>query len=126
MKQEMPPKILVVDDEPSVIDWVSQILREKGYMVSIARNGREGLKQCELVKPDLVITDIIMPDMEGIEFIRALGKRNQDTPIVVMSGNIVGTKFLKTARLFGAKATLRKPFSSQELIDTVRELLSGE
>ncbi len=99
----MSKKVLVVDDEPSITDLISLILTEKGYEVSIANDGKQGLKQFETVAPDLVITDIVMPDMEGIEFIKALVKKKKDIPIIVMSGNILGRKFLKTARFFGAQ-----------------------
>ncbi len=60
-----------------------------------------------------------MPDMEGIEFVRSLVKTKKGLPIVVMSGNPVGTKFLETARIFGARATLRKPFTVQELLEVI-------
>jgi DNA-binding response OmpR family regulator len=120
----MPKKVLVVDDEPSITDLVSLILTEKGYEVSIANDGKQGLKQFESVEPDLVITDIVMPDMEGIEFIKALVKKKKDIPVIVMSGNIVGRKFLKTACLFGAKAALTKPFTTQELIETIDRILA--
>ncbi len=120
----MPKKVLVVDDEPSITDLVSLILTEKGYEVSIANDGNQGLKQFESVEPDLVITDIVMPDMEGIEFIKALVEKKKDIPVIVMSGNIVGMKFLKTARLFGAKAALTKPFTTQELIETIDRILA--
>ncbi len=119
----MPKKVLVVDDKPSITDLVSLILTEEGYEVSIANDGRQGLKQFESVVPDLVISDIVMPDMEGIEFIKTLVKKKKDIPVIVMSGNIVGRKFLKTARLFGAKADLTKPFTTQELIETVNRIL---
>ena len=120
----MAQKILVVDDESTVTDLISLILTEEGYEVSTAQNGKEGLKQFESVGPDLIITDIIMPDMEGIEFIKALVKKKKNIPIIVMSGNIIGTKFLKSARLFGAKATLTKPFTTQDLIETVAKLFT--
>ncbi len=117
-------RILMVDDESAITDLISLILTEEGYEVSTAQNGKEGLKQFESVGPDLVITDIIMPDMEGIEFVQALVKKKNNIPIVVMSGNIIGTRFLKPARLFGAKAALTKPFTTQDLIETVAKLLT--
>ena len=117
-------RILVVDDEPSITDLISLILTEEGYEVSIAKNGKDGLAQFQSVAPDLVITDIVMPDMEGIELLRTINKQKKNIPMVVMSGNIVGRKFLDTARLFGAKASLAKPFTAKELIETVDRLLA--
>ena len=119
MNQERIKKILVVDDESSITDLVYSILTEKGYEVTTAKDGKEGLKVFESVKPDLVITDIVMPDMEGIEFMRSLVKMRKALPIIVMSGNVLGTKFLETARIFGAQATLRKPFAIQELLEVI-------
>lgn len=119
MNQERIKKILVVDDESSITDLVYSILTEKGYEVTMAKDGKEGLKVFESVKPDLVITDIVMPDMEGIEFMRSLVKMRKGLPIIVMSGNVLGTKFLETARIFGAQATLRKPFAIQELLEVI-------
>ncbi len=119
MNQKRIKKILVVDDESSITDLVYSILTEKGYEVTMAKDGKEGLKVFESVKPDLVITDIVMPDMEGIEFMRSLVKMRKGLPIIVMSGNVLGTKFLETARIFGAQATLRKPFAIQELLEVI-------
>lgn len=119
MDQKRIKKILVVDDESSISDLVRSILTEKKYEVTTAKDGREGLKVFDSAHPDLVITDIVMPDMEGIEFIRSLVKKKKDLPIIVMSGNAVGTKFLKTARTLGAQAALRKPFTVQELLEVI-------
>ncbi len=112
-------KILLVDDESSMIDVTQLILTELGYEVSTAGDGREGLKVLESAQPDLVITDIVMPDMEGIEFIRALAKERPSLPVIVMSGHGIGLKFLNSARAFGAKATLQKPFTPRQLSEAI-------
>ena len=116
-------KILVVDDESGVREAISVLLEEKGYEVQTANNGREGVKVFEQFQPDLVLTDISMPDMEGIELLKILRKRKKNLPVIVMSGNVVGTKFLKSANLFGATATLKKPFSNEDLLATIEEFL---
>ena len=116
-------KILVVDDESALREAISQLLKEKGYGVATASNGKEGLKEFARFRPDLVLTDISMPDMEGIEFLRILRKQKSDLPIIVMSGNIIGAKFLKSASLFGATTTLKKPFSNRDLIDIIEASL---
>ncbi len=115
-------KILVVDDEETIVKLVCRILGKEGYQTVTANNGKKGMGVFEAEKPDLVITDIVMPDMEGIEFIIALNKKRKKLPIIVMSGNQVGTKFLKTASLLGASATLLKPFSTQQLLDSIAEI----
>ena len=116
-------KVLVVDDEPSLRELMTVILSEKGYTVFSAENGVRGLIQFEKEKPDLVIADIIMPDMEGIELIRTLHKKNRELPIIVVSGDVLGRKFLDSARMFGARITLKKPFSSEQLCDSVSGLI---
>ena len=115
--------MLVVDDEPAITELIELLLTEEGFKVVTAQNGSEALRQCGHLIPDLIITDISMPDMEGIELVRTLRKRAKTIPIVVMSGNTVGAKFLETALLFGARATVRKPFSKQELVDAVKSCL---
>ena len=116
-------RVLIVDDEQAICDFVSLVLRKNGYDISTAKDGREGLRQFRSVKPDLVISDIIMPDMEGIEFIRTLIRKNNDTPIIMMSGDVVGTNFLKSALILGAKDFLAKPFTAEKLVETVERVL---
>lgn len=111
--------ILVVDDEQTVLQAVTDILSDKGYNVVTAPDGKSGLKKIKEHRPDLIITDIIMPDMEGIEFIKAVRKEQKEIPIIVMSGHAVGIKFLEVAGIFGAAKTLIKPFSRQELLQAV-------
>jgi CheY-like chemotaxis protein len=113
--------ILVVDDEQAVLQAVTDILSDKGYDIITAGNGKSGLKKIKEHRPDVILTDIIMPDMEGIEFIKAVRKEQKEIPIIVMSGNPVGMKFLKVAGIFGAAKSLVKPFTRQELLQAVEE-----
>jgi CheY-like chemotaxis protein len=116
-------KILIVDDDEKVLQVMKDILEPGSYDVYTAQNGKDGLEQITRVEPDLVITDIVMPDMEGMEFISTLSKRKRGIPIIVMSGNVIGMKFLESARIFGAKATLTKPFKARELIEKINSIL---
>jgi CheY-like chemotaxis protein len=102
-------------------------LEEEGFRVTAASNGREALRRWGEPDrtPDLVITDLIMPEMEGIELLRKLGQRQPRVPIIVMSGHQVGRAFLESARLLGARASLPKPFSMDELIRTVNQALAS-
>lgn len=115
----MKKRILVVDDEEAVAELVRTLLVEAGYEVAVAENGKAALEQVSSFVPELVITDISMPDMEGIELISRLRKSDGTLPIIAMSGNAVGVGFLKATRLFGAVATLKKPFSNRDLMDAV-------
>ncbi len=108
----------------AITEVVDMILCENGYEAYLAFDGKDGLKKFDSVHPDLVITDIVMPDMEGIEFMRKLKKKRQGIPILVMSRNVIGQKFFKTAQILGAKASLTKPLSPQELITAVEQALA--
>ena len=113
--------ILVVDDDELVLASVRDTLESLGYQVHTATDGRRGLRQFDAVQPDLVISDIVMPEMEGIEFVRELRRRNPDTPLVVMSGHPLGKGFLRAAQLLGAVDTLPKPFARGQLIEKVQQ-----
>ena len=115
-------KILVVDDEYPIVNLLDSMLSAQGYEVLSAYDGKQGLELYMQQKPDLVITDIVMPDMEGIELIRKLKKIDKEVAIIVISGNPLGEQFLKTASLLGARSTLQKPFSSSELIQVITEI----
>jgi len=81
-----PTKLLVVDDEPVLIATLSILLRLDGYNVETAKNGLEALTKFHSFRPDLLITDFIMPEMDGWSLINGLRKSNPTFPIIVMSG----------------------------------------
>jgi DNA-binding response OmpR family regulator len=114
-------KILVIDDEQSMRHLIARVLRRAGHTVDAAANGRSGLALFHERRPALVITDIIMPDTEGIETIRALQRDDPAVPILAISGS--NPLYLGFATQFGAAAALRKPFSVDELLTTVSALL---
>lgn len=120
--------VLVVDDDLQVLEVVGEMLRLEGLDVRVACNGREALEQFRSYEFDVVITDLIMPDKEGLETIAEVRAIDRHVPIVAMSGGgrIGPTDYLETARYIGADATLAKPFARSELIATVTRLLSGE
>jgi DNA-binding NtrC family response regulator len=117
--------ILVVDDEEKVLAALKDILESEGYTVRVARNGVSALRQVDSDPPELVITDINMPDMEGIEFIQKLAGRTDKIPIIAISGDPLGSKFLKAARLLGAVDSLQKPFSIADIREKVTAALSN-
>jgi CheY-like chemotaxis protein len=118
--------ILVIDDDASVRQVVSEMLRLAGHEVTIAENGRIAIERLGERSFDLVITDLIMPEQEGIETIAEIRKRDADVPIVAISGGgrLGPGDYLETARYLGADATLAKPFGRQELLATIDKLLS--
>ena len=119
-------KILVVDDDPAMRRATSRALEAAGHIVSVHPNGRGAVQDIEKEPPDLLITDIFMPEMEGLETIRAARARRPTLPIIAMSGFTFDERdYLSIAEKFGAVASLRKPFRPAELIDLVNRLLAA-
>ncbi len=117
--------ILVVDDDTSVLDVMSEMLRLEGHVVTVAENGQQAVDCVNAANFDLVITDLIMPEKEGLETIADIRRQYSEIPIIAISGGgrVGPTDYLETARFIGANATLAKPFARQELIQTVDALL---
>jgi CheY-like chemotaxis protein len=116
-----------VDDDVQVLDVLSEMLRLEGYDVQTAENGRQALDAALQQVPDLVVTDLIMPEQEGIETITGLREAYATLPILAISGGgrLGPMDYLETARFIGADATLAKPFGREQFIGTVRELLDA-
>lgn len=119
-------KIVVVDDEQMVRDFLRQMLTREGHRVTLASDGEEALGVVEQVKPDLIITDIIMPNKDGIQFMTQLSKRYPAIPVIAISGGrrSVSAQFnLDSAELIGAKAVLTKPFTLEQLQQAISSAL---
>ena len=118
-------KILVFDDEPSILLMIKKMLEKAGHEVEVALNGREGLELFEKNKPDLLITDIIMPEKEGLETIFELRRKHPDLKIIAISGGgrIGPDGYLPGAKLLGANLTFSKPLVPKEFLNSVTKLL---
>lgn len=118
-------KILIIDDEPHVRESLGAVLAAAGYEVCLAADGLQGLGRHAEFRPDIVITDIIMPQMEGIGTISELRRRDPTLPIIAMSGgnSFGGLSYLQAAWNLGARRTLTKPIAPAELLAAIRELL---
>jgi two-component system, chemotaxis family, chemotaxis protein CheY len=118
-------KIIIIDDDALIRRMVSRVLTGSGYQVLEAENGRAGLAVIHEQKPDLIITDLMMPEQEGIETVRKLQTDSCKVPILVISGSDLDNRamFLDMAKRFGADATLKKPFRPSELLEAVAQLL---
>jgi CheY-like chemotaxis protein len=118
-------RILVIDDDANFCNMLRTALERDGYVVEVAQNGEEGLQRQRLVPADLIITDILMPEREGLETIRALRQEFPEAKIIAVSGGgrTGRLNFLPLARRFGALQTLQKPFTLQELQEVMREVL---
>ncbi|MEM7580748.1 MAG: response regulator, partial [Cyanobacteria bacterium P01_A01_bin.80] len=117
--------ILVVDDNPDMRAYVSSILRTKGYQVQTARNGSEGFRIAKELSPNLIVTDLMMPVVTGLEMIRMI--RSEETlkgiPIILLTAKVdEDTRIEGTER--GADAYLAKPFNDRELLAEARNLLA--
>jgi CheY-like chemotaxis protein len=119
----MAPRILVVEDDAALRAVVCRALLDAGYAVREAANGEKALHTLRESPFDLVVTDIIMPDTDGLEIILWLRRFAPGTPIVAVSG-YADPLFLDNAAGLGACRTLSKPFRLEELLRIVAELLS--
>ena len=119
--------ILVIDDEPSLRRLMRKSLEAQGYAVREAENGRDGIAQCAVQPPDLIITDIFMPEQDGLETLRTLRKSQPDIRVIAMSGGgyMGDLDVLRTARLMGARTILSKPFDMQTLAQAVQDELDA-
>lgn len=95
--------ILLVDDDDMMREFVKEVLKINNFKITEASNGKTGLKEFRENTPDLVLTDIIMPEMEGISFIRELRSHNKEIPIIAMTGNVHGRmeEFLEISTQLG-------------------------
>ncbi len=119
------PRILVIEDDDQVRTMLCMTLGQAGYDTVEASNGKVGMRVQRETPADLIVTDIIMPDQEGLETIMKLRKECPAVPIIAISGGgrVAARDCLNDARLLGAKKTFQKPVDRGELLGTVRGLL---
>ena len=119
-------KILLIDDDPQILELLQELLTQAGHECVCAENGVHGFRALERGPIDLVVTDLIMPEAEGIETIMRIRGSGRSMPILAISGGIPklpGSHLPAAARL-GANRTLRKPFELAEFLRIVEELLA--
>lgn len=120
--------ILVIDDEPALLSLFGQFLESEGYSVALAADGREGMNLMKQQQPDLVITDIMMPEMDGLEVLQEIRSRSPEIPVIAISGGMKGApiNFLPHAKKMGALHVFEKPVALSKLLQTIKELTEGE
>jgi CheY-like chemotaxis protein len=130
MVEEPAPRhgaaILVVDDNDQIRGAIADILEQAGYRVAVAPNAGNAAALIADLLPDLVITDIFMPEGDGFEMMNAIRRQSSSVPVIAISGGStkVGTDYLKLAAKFGAAAILYKPFGKEELLSAVAQGLA--
>lgn len=119
------PTILVVDDDVALRAMLERALTRAGHTVTLAVNGADALRILETSSFDLVLTDLVMPDVEGLQLLRDLRKKPSPPPVIAMSGGARGSAtYLELASGLGAAEILAKPFTPQILIATIERVLA--
>ena len=116
--------ILVIDDDQEVREFLVTVLERAGHDVAAAANGRDGVAMFRDKPVQVVITDIIMPEKDGIETILDLRREHPDLKVIAISGGGRTTpeNYLHSARLLGADRAMRKPFKNEEILRAIDEL----
>jgi len=115
--------VIIVEDRPELQCVLKSALSSQGYEVRSALDGTAMGELCAAKPPDLVITDIYMPEKDGLEVIIELRKEFPTVKIIAISGNVSANNALRVAETLGAQRTFRKPFQVPELVQAVRQLL---
>ncbi len=119
-------RILLIDDDQAVRTGMRLTLAHYGHTVTEARDGREGLKLLDQINVDLLITDIVMPEVDGLEVVIEVAKRRPAMRIIAISGGgrLNASDHLQVAKLLGATKVLAKPFTTEALLAAVNEALT--
>jgi|HubBroStandDraft_6_1064221.scaffolds.fasta_scaffold514605_1 CheY-like chemotaxis protein len=118
--------VLLVDDDPALLEMLGRTLERAGFTVITAVHGADALAQMGQLAADIVVTDIMMPEMDGFELIRKLHAKWPHLPIVAMSGIDDTPNFRNLALKFGAKAALSKPVNRAHLVEVMQEIMRAD
>ncbi len=121
-------RILVIDPDPFSCRGIREVLAEAGYLAESAANGKLALDWLRSNGADLVITEMLMPEMDGIELIQALRREHPRAKILAISGGglMPPGNYLRLARALSAQQVLAKPFTRMELVEAVKQIFSRE
>jgi len=122
------PSILIIEDDIDLRRMLLRLLEREHYIIFEAGNGLEALNILYQYIPDLIITDIIMPDQDGIGTINTLRQKYPYIKIIAISGGgrMISKDYLKIAKMLGAHHVMQKPFDNQELLDKIKELINPD
>jgi len=121
-------KLLIVDDDTDILDYLHTILTPLNHEIRVEKDAKNAIRILDKYHPDLIITDIFMPDMDGFELIKTIRKSHQDVKILGLSA--VGSGFsqdltLATAKDFGANTVMKKPIEQNKIINMINDFLSS-
>ena len=116
------PKVLVVDDEPNIRELVEVALKFHGCAVTVSASGKDALHQAETYEPDLMILDVMLPDMDGFEVCRTLRSEGNDVPVIFLTARDTTSDTIRGLTL-GGDDYVTKPFSVEALVARVRAVL---
>jgi two-component system OmpR family response regulator len=119
---ERIPRVLVVDDEPNIRELVQVALKFHGCAVSTAANGKEALRQADAVQPDLIVLDVMLPDLDGFEVCRRLRAAGNEVPVIFLTARDTSSDTV-TGLAIGGDDYVTKPFSVEALVARVRAVL---
>src|SRR5687767_10873898 len=122
MSQPADARVLVVDDEPNIVDVVTMALRFQGFEVASAGTGAKALAIVSGFRPDLILLDVMLPDMEGFEVARRLGAGRSRVPIIFLTARDATDDKIRSLTL-GGDDYVTKPFSLEELVARIRSIL---
>ena len=117
----MADNILVVDDDPDIAQTLRSYLEQSGYLVSVASDGKQAIQAFHSVRPDLIVLDLMMPEMDGMEVTRTI-RRHSDVPIIMLTARVDETDKLIGLEM-GADDYVTKPFSPREVVARVKAVL---
>jgi DNA-binding response OmpR family regulator len=121
-------RVLLIDDDAALLSLMAMAFTAAGYATKTAENGLKGLGMVDSYKPDLVVTDIVMPEMEGIGAILQIRRKSNPPKIIAISGAGPGGRrdYLSWARHLGADETLAKPFRTSRLVSLAADLIDNK
>jgi DNA-binding response OmpR family regulator len=117
-------RILVVDDDEQMLDMITMVLSAKGHVVAVATDGHHAIQYHRAEPVELIVTDMVMPEMDGLEVARELRRISPDVPLIAMSGSGFSEVYLEAAKMLGARNILPKPFPLVQLVALVEEVLA--
>ena len=122
-------RILIIEDDNLTREWLESLLSRNGYVVESASNGQLGTELFLEKSADLVVTDIVMPEKDGIETITDLKRHNPNVKVIAISGGErrpagVSRHYLHSAKLIGADRAMQKPITNEDMLAAISELLS--